>query len=770
VIDYRLLLASLVLILLPWTGANGAKPLTPLVSNPWLLCVPDPLAEFATQPLGSATANLPIEINADSGDSTRETSVARGNVFIKQGNQQLHAPEVTLDRQKNYFTANQGLIYGSPDLVISGKQGGYHANDKTGWFSDAQYSLPKRHAEGYSDRIDFQHESQTSQLQQATYSTCNRGDEFWQLHMPKLELDQQAGRGVARHVTLSMGSVPVFYWNYLSFPIDERRQSGFLMPTYAYSTTNGFDLRIPFYWNIAPNQDMTFAPRLLTQRGLMLTDEYRFLLPSSQGQVNVEYLPNDRQYQDKDRLGLFVQAKANPWPQFYQDLQYQYVSDDDYLKNFGNHLRLLTQTYLERTLDNRYQSDNWNFLTRLQQFQILDERYFTGNNDPYDRLPQLLFNGDWLHPGSGLEFGLNNEAVNFVRGRSTQGERLDLWPALSLPLQQPYGFLVPKVSYRATAYELRDLDAPKNINPTLTNDAPSRQAPVASTDGGLFFERPLEWPWGDNRAATLTLEPRLFYLYVPYRQQNNLPHFDTTALFNRSYPWLFLDNRFAGADRLGDANQLSTAVSSRLLNAADGSEKAVFRFGWINYFRDRKVTLYPTDPVQTDRTSPLIAETTINLIPKVSLTSYLHWDSNEILRGGTGIYYRPGEGRLLNFSYGYSQSEPEYQSSLIKQLDISGLWTFNERWRAVGRWNYSLIDARNIQMLAGFEYEECCWALRLLATQYRNQPQDPAKNAVILELELKGLSSVGDAKLTQFLSKEIPGYQPRTARASAFSQ
>ena len=199
-------------------------------------------------------------------------------------------------------------------------------------------------------------------------------------------------------------------------------------------------------------------------------------------------------------------------------------------------------------------------------------------------MPQLLFNGNWLHPDSGLEFGLNNEAVNFVRGRSTQGMRLDLWPALSLPLQQPYGFLVPKLSYRGTAYDLRDLDAPKNVNPTLTHENPTRQAPVASTDGGLFFERPLEWPWGDNRAATLTLEPRLFYLYVPYRQQNNLPHFDTTALFDRSYPWLFLENRFAGTDRLGDANQLSTAVSSRLLNAADGSEKAVFRLGRIQLF------------------------------------------------------------------------------------------------------------------------------------------------------------------------------------------
>lgn len=376
----------------------------------------------------------------------------------------------------------------------------------------------------------------------------------------------------------------------------------------------------------------------------------------------------------------------------------------------------------------------------------------------------MLFNGNWVQPDSGLNYGLNNEVVDFVRGQSLNGWRWDFWPGVSLPLEQPFGFLRPRVSYRATAYDLRNQDALKNVDPTLTQESPTRQTPIASLDSGLFFDKPVEWPWGDITSATLTLEPRLFYLYVPYRKQNNLPNFDTTALLDRNFSWLFFENRFAGSDRQGDANQLTTAVSSRLLNDVDGGEQLSVSIGRIQYFRDREVTLYPTTPPQSGHTSPVIAESTVRLIKNTYLRGNVQWDSNEMLRNGVDISYLFGAGRLVNFAYRYTQNEPEYEQSYLKQFDVAALWTFNDRWRAVSRWNYSLADPQgNVKLLAGVEYDQCCWALRMLFNQYRDEPQDPLKTAVFVELELKGFTSLGTGSVSQFLAKEIPGYVPRTA-------
>jgi LPS-assembly protein len=772
VTQHRLLPTGFILILLAWAVAQADT--TAPVRNAWLLCEPDPLSPFVTRNTG-APREGPIELSADSGESSSEDIVLRGNVVVKRGDQQLQAPAAIMNRLNNHIVAKEGIVYGSPNLAVRGKQGGLETNEKTGWFESAEYYLPDRNAQGSASRIDFQQDDKTSQLQQATYSTCDRGHEFWQLHVPALSLDQNTGRGSAKHVTLDLGDVPVFYWPYLSFPINNQRQSGFLMPAAGYNSSNGFDLTIPYYWNIAPNQDMTLAPRILTERGILLDTEYRFLLPKSEGQIDLGFIPDDAKY-GSSRLGLAVKGKANPVSGLYNDLLFQYVSDNQYLNDFGNHLYLLSPSYLEQHLDNRYYGDNWNLLARVQHFQIIEPQYFIGDQKPYNRLPQLLFTGNWTQPAYGLSYTLNNELVNFSRSQSVQGQRLDFWPAVSLPLQQSFGFLIPRLSYRVTGYNLSDLNASTSINPftnapipLLSNNSPSRLAPIFSTDGSLFFERPLEWPWGNNRSATLTLEPRLFYLYVPYRQQNDLPHFDTTSLVDRSYSWLFLENRFSGSDRLGDANQLTTAVSSRLLNAADGSEQLSLNIGQIEYFQNRNVTLYPGDPPQTSRTSPLIVETVVKLIQDLSLRSYVQWQSKQIVRDGVNLSYRFGTGRLFNFAYNYAQNEPEYQESAIEQIDTSVLWTFNDRWRAVGRWNYSLLNSNTLKLLGGVEYDACCWALRVLAQQYRDQPQSPAHNAIVVQLELKGLTSLGTGNVTEQLTSLIPGYQPRAVYTTPYT-
>lgn len=753
VIDFKAIPAGLLLLLAPCAGAQ-LEPSAP-VQNTWLLCAPDPLAKLVTPNTG-APKNVPVQITSNTGESSESEAILRGDVQAQQGDQRLEASQVTYDRLNNYLKAEGDVTYGSPDLAVRSEHAEVNLDDQTGWFSAAQYYEPNRHAQGSAERVDVQYRDRTSQLRQVTYSTCERGDELWQLRARRLELNQKTGRGTAKHISLAVKNIPILYFPYLSFPINDERQSGFLTPNAGFDSENGFEARIPYYWNIAPNQDMTLTPRIFTARGLMLGAEYRFLTRQAQGRIAGEYLPYDAK-EDRGRAALFTAGQANPWSRLYADLLYQTVSDNDYLDDFSNRLDLLNETVLDRHLDLFYQADRWIALARAQNFQTLDKDIFAEPADrPYDRLPQLLFDGAWPQQAFGLTYKLRNELVNFYHADNVHGWRLDLWPKLSLPLQQPAGYIKPQVSYRYTVYDLQD------TLPDQEDRQPSRGVPIASLDTGLFFERPVQWPGDNGQSGLLTLEPRLFYLYVPFRNQTDFPLFDST-LIDPSYSWMFLENRFTGADRQGDANQLTTAVTSRLLTTADGSERARLSVGQIFYFTDRRVTLNNT-AAEENNNSDLIGEGFVQLRRDLALFGTLQWDINhqDIQRSGADLRYRPSNGRLLNLAYRYSAKDPENRPDLdeLEQIDISALWTFSERWRGVARWNYSLNDSRSLETFAGFEYDSCCWALRMLARQHRDKPEEDADNSVLVQLEFKSLAGIG-TNITNFLEDAILGYESR---------
>jgi LPS-assembly protein len=502
---------------------------------------------------------------------------------------------------------------------------------------------------------------------------------------------------------------------------------------------------------------MTISPRVFTKRGVMLGTEYRFLTSRGSGEIDVEYMPHDRML-DEDRTGVYVSGQSNPLQNVYTNLLVQYVSDDEYLDDFHNKLDLLGDTYLERHLDLLYQGGNWSTLARLQKYQVLDPSLFNTSDDPYDRLPQLLFEGRWPDLSYGLTGRMRGEVVNFQHGQQVAGGRLDLWPALSWPWQTQAGFVTPQVGYRLTAYDLNDTT-------TAYPSTPTRRTPIVSLDSGLFFERPVAWPWWNEQLDTLTLEPRLFYLYVPYRNQNELPTFDTTLL-SPNYSRLFLENRFTGADRMNDANQITTGVTSRLLSSNSGYQQFQVSAGQIYYFEDRQVALQGTAP-QSNSRSDLITEGLVNLRRDLTVGGNLQWDVSGagIRRSGLNVRYRPTSDRLINVAYRLTQhliSEEAPEESEIKQIDVSTLWAMSDRWRTVARWNYSLDTSRNLDTFAGLEYEECCWALRVLARRYRDEPDSELQQEYFVELELRGLSQVGNKRITRFLEEAIQGYQPRS--------
>jgi len=710
----------------------------------WRLCEADDLARFIRSDTG-AIPDGPIRFLADEGQATLGEALLEGDVRVNQGDRYLQANEVSMDRQANRVQASGEVIYGDPELAIRSRSAELDLTDEIGIFNQADYYVPQRNAQGSADRVQTERQSQQSLLEQVTYSTCVRGAEFWQLRTGELILNEQTGRGTARDISLAVKGVPVMYFPYLSFPINDQRQSGFLIPTGGYSNDNGLDLSIPYYWNIAPNQDMTLIPRVLSKRGVQWGVEYRFLRTRDGGEIGVQYLPDDREF-GADRSAVIATYRANLLNRLFANLLYQEVSDDEYLDDFDNTIDLLSASTLERHLNLTYYGREWLALARVQDFQVVDDSAFEDPDDePYSRLPQVLFDGNWRRLTGGLHYRLRGEWVNFDHDNDVTGKRLDLESGVSLPLNSNAGFLIPSLDYRYTAYNL------DNTAPGADN-SPTRSAPIASVDAGLVFERPLQLKNWLGGSGIQTLEPRLFYLYVPFRNQSAIPIFDS-ANVDVSYPWLFLDNRFTGADRLGDANQLTTALTTRYLNPTDGRERWRASIGQIYYFQDRRVTLDNSAPGDSS-SSDLIAEAMVNYGSALSLRGAVQWDTEveQINRGAIDILYHPGSSRLLNLSHRFVADE-------LEQIDLALVWPIQTQWRTVARWNYSLKEKRNLDLLAGLEYEECCWALRLLARQQRDDPDDDdPTNSVLVELELKGLAGIG-SDINNILEKAIFGFE-----------
>ena len=749
---YRALAVGVALVLLPLAGVQAKPPKAP---DAWARCEPDELAReiVPASPNAPLPDEAPIQATADQAESSSTQSVLEGNVNLSRGDQRLRADRVTLERPANRAKVEGKFTYGDSRQALRGKRAEVDLNAETGWFKDADYYLPERNAQGSAEEVKLDRNKRQSRLEDATYSTCPRGQEDWELRAHKLTLSDETGRGTARDIVLAFWDTPVFYFPYLSFPITDARQSGFLFPRQGYDSETGIDLSVPYYWNIAPNRDMTLTPRLMSERGLLLGMQYRFLEPWHQGQIGIEYIPDDHRY-DGDRGSFNIADRAAPLPNVYTDLRYEYVSDDGYIRDLSNELDFLTVNYLERHLDARYYGDWWQALARVQGYQILNPSLFALSGKPYQRLPQLLFQGAWPPSSNGLNYQLYGEMVHFQQTDMVTGTRLDLWPTANWTLGRSWGYLKPQAGFRYTGYKLDNTESG-------ANDAPSRTAPIASIDGGLIFEKSLQADWLGVAAGTHTLEPRLFYLYVPYRDQDDIPIFDSAPM-DRDHDWLFRQNRFTGADRLGDANQLTVALTTRAIDGASGRERLRASIGQIQYFEDRRVTLNPGDPPDTAANSGMIAQGQLNLSSRWTMQGgvQLEPDNSDVLRTAFDLRYYANPRQLVNVSYLMDRDQPGLDlNDQIEAVDVSLLWPLSSQWRIMGRWNHALNIERNLETLAGLEYEDCCWAVRAVARQYRSSPVEvESQTAFYVELELKGLTRLGTG-LETLLQSSILGYQ-----------
>jgi len=712
----------------------------------WNYCGPRPARLGLSETPPEPPPGTPLDIDAGTLAYDRDTQILElhEGVDLRQGSNRVTARDVRYNRITADLTTGGETYLQYPGLRILGRSAELNLRDDTGRIQNPRYRFTgAANLRGTADTAQLI-DPKLTRYTDIIYTSCRPGDDAWSLRAGKLDLDQRAGRGIARNARLRIKGVPVLYTPYLSFPIDDRRKSGLLVPSAGTSDENGFELIVPYYWNIAPNLDATFYPRYMSRRGLMIGGEFRWLTQQDEGTIQAEVI-DDAESDEGLRGALRVEQNGRYFERWRTRVDYSAVSDDEYL-DFGNNLDASSTRWLRQVGEISYSGTGWSLLSRVDAFQTLDPG-LRPQSRPYGRLPQVLFTLPSRDLGKGLVGGLQAEYDYFDHNHLVHGQRLSLLPALSWPARRSYGHLIPSARLHAAGYSLVDTDPGQDSGPT-------HLIPTFDVDGRLVFEREIDWL---GASALQTLEPRAFYLYTPYRDQSDTPVFDSAEL-TFSFANLFRSNRFTGRDRIGDANQLTAALTSRTLRARTGEELFRISIGQVYYFANRRVQIQ--GPVETAATSPYAGELAARLLENWHGRASFEWDpqreDDPWGRRTLQLQYRaPDTERLLNLAYRFDRGINE--NSRYEDTDLSFRLPVGERVRLVGRWLYSTLESETMEAFAGIEFGRCCWKLRVLGRHFKNRPDSPGSNSVMVQLELAGLGAIGSSVDT-FLEDEIYGY------------
>ena len=648
-------------------------------------------------------------------------AVARDDVELRRMDQLLKTELLQYDTQSETITMPGKVVYEDSVMYINGTSAQYNFIDESGRFLDVGYGLTGSSARGSASQVTL--ESGThSTLNTVQFTTCPGETPQWLLKAKELDLDFEEGVGTVKGAQLRFFDIPFLYLPYMTFPIDDRRKSGFLYPYISTANDNGFEFSAPYYWNISPAMDATITPRYFTERGFMLTGEYRFITPRTGGELDFDYMRDDTKTGDT-RYHYRFAHNARFTKRWSSQFLIDRVSDDQYFQDFSNSLAAASRQYLRSKYGIYGSGRHWQLRTYIDDFQVVDEAV-DPLNTPYTRLPRIVFDLDKPLGFQGLGLLMDAELVYFDRDIGVTGSRFDIYPRIEWNIETNWGYVKPSAGYRYTSYDL-------NWHGLPGDTSPNRGTEILSFDTGIFFER------DTNKGHLQTLEPRLFYLYVPYEDQQGFPDFDT-APFTFGFSQLFHYNRFTGADRQSDANQLTLAITTRSIDQINGRELWSLSFGQILYFEDQRVLSIDNEPLLSEDSSPFIAEFVYRLSNRLNARIGTQWDwqDNQFDVAVIGATYSATSGLRLGAEY-------RYRRGTVDQFDIRYYQPINESWRVLGRVNYSLLDSDLLAAEAGFEYDSCCWALRLVAKRFLRNREGDHRDAIYLQLVLKGLGGFG---------------------------
>ena len=587
----------------------------------------------------------------------------------------------------------------------------------------------------------------------ARYTTCEPGVDDWYIKAKEIQLDDYTQSGTAKNAFIEFKGLPLLYTPWMKFSFNNERKSGLLAPTIGSTTRSGFETTIPYYINIAPDMDATVGARYLSRRGLQWQGEFRYLGESYSGVDSIEYLDNDSQNDSRRYYANFSHSHSfdNGWSAGFN---LEKVSDDEFFADMSTRIISTSRVNLPQEGRLDYVGDVWRFNALVQKYQTLDNLSF-----PYQRLPQLTLTADkdWNY----VTTNLYSEYAYFERNEraplAATGNRLTVYPSISAPFTQPYGFVTPKLGVHSTYYNLKNNNFVVSGS-NVSNNSDSRTLPIFSVDSGLYFER--DFGIVKNN-YTQTLEPRMFYVYIPNKDQSQLPVFDS-ALSDLNLTTLFSENQFTGNDRINNANQLSLALTTRMIDRDTGIERFTATVGQRYYFEKQKVGL-PGAILSDSNTSDIVAGATARLSNQWNVDGFWQYntDGAGLVRGNTLVRYNPEPGKLMNFGYRYTQD-------FLEQINLSGQWPLSRGWYGVGRYNYSIREHKPIESLAGVEYDAGCWQMRGVIQRVETATAK-ANYGLFFQLELGGLASIG-ANPLNLLRRDIPGYLSTTEIPNIYRQ
>jgi len=675
---------------------------------------------------------------------------ANGSVKIVRDGNVYTGPElrIKLDDYSGYFIKPQYELTNSrsrrtaPETIITASNDPFYSYRNP--VSANRTGFPGHGSAERALFIDRDHVD----LDDPIYTTCRAdGAETpydWYIKAETMSLDQATQVGVARNARIVFKGVPILASPYISFPLDDSRKSGFLPPTLSVTSRNGFEYLQPYYLNLAPNYDLTLYPKLITARGLQLGGDARYLSPILNSDVRLEGLVNDRLDQGRSRYAFStLNNYANGAWSGYANINK--VSDDNYFVDYSRTIAFSSQRVLPQDAAVTYSAPYWYATIHELRYQTLQDPA-SPITPPYQKSPQILFHGARLDVLGGFDFNVDIDATRFTHPTLAGGNRYVFNPSVAYPILRPGWFVTPKLSYNATHYSV-------DSQPAGAQTEFNRSLPTGSVDSGMVFERETAL---FGKSLNQTLEPRLFYVRTPYRNQDNLPNYDS-GITDFNFSQLFAENPFGGSDRIADANQLTAAVSTRFINNEDGAEIFRASIGQRYYLSPQKVTLPGQLPVQ-DKRSDVLAEVQGQVSRTITVDAGVQYSTvtRGFARSNLGVSYRPEPTKVFNAEYRFQQATAT-QPIGLEQVDVSAQWPLFRNVYAVGRVNYSTRERKAIETLAGFEYSGCCWVVRAVASRYVTGLQT-ATSTLFLQLELNGLARLGSNPL-ESLKRNVPGYQ-----------
>ena len=738
----------------------------------------EPPRDYPDADLNPEQASL--QVNANSTEALENNvAVLEGDVQISQGYRQIRSNSARIDQTNRNVDLQGNVQFREPGMLLLGSNAEIDIDSKEVTINNATYVLHEAAVRGSAKTLIRTNDGVIT-INDATYSTCEPGDSTWQMATTEIAIDQQSGFATVKNARLRVKDIPVFYFPWIKFPINDQRSSGLLFPTINSSTDNGFDYAQPIYWNLAPDYDATITPRLMQERGVGIEVELRHLSRHSETTATAAFLGSDKGGSDAENIDVgtglpehlgedrylagltHLGGIGKAWSTF---LDLNNVSDNDYFNDFGSlGQESRSRINLRRVAGMSYKTDNWDYRVEAQDHQIIVD----GLEEQYSVLPKVTANGHYRFDNN-LVVDLNNQTARFDHDDPgfVTGDRHRLDYGISWDKRWTWGYFRPQYRLKHLAYNLdNQTSSQQNINNSAIT------VPVSSLDASLFLERPASFFDG----YTQTLEPRLYYVKSKFRDQSGLPDFDTRE-FTPSYDLLFRDERFNGGDRISDEERLTIALTTRYIDSKSGQERFSASIAQAINYIDRRVTL-SSNPSEDEigqlarRQSPLAIKLAGRLNKSWRFSSDVVYDThdNDLAKSSIALRYNDRQNRLLNVSYNSTRRAPRLFDGApldqnIKQADISGLVPLQGNFNLVGRWNHDFTNSRMLDVFAGFEYNSCCWRASLVARRSLDRkdeillPEEDLKltNGIFFQIQFKGLAGA-NGRVDSMLKNGIYGY------------